>query len=86
MIERKWHHVFLGLGSNVGEKKENIQKAINFLEERKEIILGKVSTLVQTEPWGNKKSGQLRERGGRDFYLFRASGTVADYSGSRKKH
>lgn len=45
------HGVYLGLGSNLGEREENIQKAISLIGER----VGKVlreSSLIETEPWG----------------------------------
>ena len=45
------HKVYLGLGSNLGDKQTNIQKAIQMIGER----VGKVlrqSALIETEPWG----------------------------------
>ena len=45
------HKVYLGLGSNLGDKENNIQKAIQMIGER----VGKVlrqSALIETEPWG----------------------------------
>ncbi len=43
--------VYLGLGSNIGDKKANIDKALLLLEERgvRIVIL---SDMIETEPWG----------------------------------
>ncbi len=43
--------VFLGIGSNMGNRKNNIKKAISLLAESK-VSVKKVSTLVETEPEG----------------------------------
>ena len=45
------HQVFLGLGSNLGDREENIQKAISLIEERVGTVL-RQSSLIETEPWG----------------------------------
>lgn len=45
------HQVYLGLGSNLGDREENIRKAVSLIQER----IGKVvrqSSLIETEPWG----------------------------------
>ena len=45
------HQVYLGLGSNLGDREANIQKAIKLIDER----IGRVirqSSLIETEPWG----------------------------------
>lgn len=41
----------LGLGTNIGDKIQNIKEAIRFLEEAKITIL-KLSQFYQTPPWG----------------------------------
>lgn len=46
------HKIFLGLGSNVGDKKSNIKKAIKFLEEKVDNII--VAPIYETKPWGYK--------------------------------
>jgi 2-amino-4-hydroxy-6-hydroxymethyldihydropteridine diphosphokinase len=43
--------VYLGLGSNMGEKKENIQKALDYISQRMRIE--KKSSIYDTEPIGN---------------------------------
>lgn len=43
--------VYLGLGTNTGDKRENLTRAI----EKLSLVLGcckKVSTYIETEPWG----------------------------------
>ena len=42
----------LGLGSNLGDRNENIHKAIEYLSEFGKIK--KISSIEETEPWGNK--------------------------------
>lgn len=50
-IERNWNQAFISFGSNMGNKKDNISKALSLLENDK-IIINKISTLVETKPWG----------------------------------
>jgi 2-amino-4-hydroxy-6-hydroxymethyldihydropteridine diphosphokinase len=45
------HKVYLGLGANIGNREENINKAIDMLDER----VGKVSkrsSFFKSKPWG----------------------------------
>lgn len=45
------HQVYLGLGSNLGDRETNICKAVSLIQER----IGEVvrqSSLIETEPWG----------------------------------
>ncbi len=42
--------VYLGLGSNMGDRQENLDKALNFLSQR--LRMGKVSSVYDTEPLG----------------------------------
>lgn len=42
--------VFIGLGSNLGNRSENIRNAIRALGEEEAITVGKVSSLYETEP------------------------------------
>ncbi|MBQ9652507.1 MAG: 2-amino-4-hydroxy-6-hydroxymethyldihydropteridine diphosphokinase [Prevotella sp.] len=51
IIEELKHTVFLGLGTNLGNREENIRRAIELIGER----VGNVerqSSLCETEPWG----------------------------------
>jgi 2-amino-4-hydroxy-6-hydroxymethyldihydropteridine diphosphokinase len=55
---RLMHKVYLGLGSNLGDREENICKAISLIDER----VGKVlrqSSLIETEPWGFESSNRF---------------------------
>lgn len=45
------HHVYLGLGSNLGDREENIRKAITLVHERVGEVV-RQSSLIETEPWG----------------------------------
>ena len=45
------HRVYLGLGSNLGDREANIRKAISLIGERVGLVL-RQSSLVETEPWG----------------------------------
>ena len=45
---------YLGLGSNKGERINFIQKALTEIEKIKDTALMSVSSVYETEPWGNK--------------------------------
>ena len=50
-MENKTHKVFLSLGTNLGNKRENLNKAIQKIGE----LVGDVvrqSSFIETEPWG----------------------------------
>lgn len=51
-IERGWHRVYIALGSNLGDKKENIDKAINEINSLKTCHLIKISKFYETKPVG----------------------------------
>ena len=44
-------NVYLGLGSNLGDKRENLACAIRLIGERVGKVL-RVSSFIETEPWG----------------------------------
>ena len=48
--------VFVGLGSNKGNRKRNILRAVKLLERNSQRIL-KVSSIRETRPYGYKKQG-----------------------------
>ena len=48
---RTKHRVFLGLGSNLGDRQANIQRAIELISERVGEVIRR-SSLIETEPWG----------------------------------
>ena len=43
--------VYLGLGSNIGDRQDNLNRALDFLLQR--LRLEKISSIYQTEPIGN---------------------------------
>jgi GTP cyclohydrolase-4 len=43
--------IYLGLGSNMGDRQENLDKALDFLSQR--VRMGKISSVYDTEPVGN---------------------------------
>jgi len=47
--------VFIGLGSNLGDKRHNINRAVDFLKKHDQIKLTDVTELVETAPWGNRE-------------------------------
>ena len=46
--------VFLGLGSNKGDRLKFLTDAVNELEKNPDINIIKSSSIYETEPWGNK--------------------------------
>ena len=44
--------VYLGLGSNEGDRRRNIDSAISMIAAHDGIRLEKVSDIIETEPWG----------------------------------
>lgn len=52
-VERGWHRAFLSIGSNIGDKKEHLDKAVWALKEDKKIRLEKVADYIVTKPYGN---------------------------------
>ena len=52
-ITRGWHKAFISLGSNEGEREQNIKQAIDYLRENDRIRVIKESSIIETEPYGN---------------------------------
>jgi 2-amino-4-hydroxy-6-hydroxymethyldihydropteridine diphosphokinase len=44
--------VFIGLGSNLGDRKSNIFRALDLLRQNRDIQVREVSTLLETQPVG----------------------------------
>lgn len=51
-IERGWHDVYLGLGSNMGDRKANIENALLRMEDDDDIKVCEVSGLINSKPYG----------------------------------
>lgn len=49
--QSKRHHLFLGLGSNLGDKEQNLLTAIRLIDERVGQVV-RQSSFLETEPWG----------------------------------
>ena len=45
-------NVYLGLGSNLGDRKENLEKSIEALDSFEEIEVTNRSSILETEPYG----------------------------------
>ncbi len=50
--------IFLGLGANIGDKKENIERALNLLTKN-EIRVLRTSSFYSTPPWGIKEQDEF---------------------------
>ncbi len=46
------HRVFIGLGSNLGDRHGRMRAALKLLDEHPQITLEKHTGFVETEPWG----------------------------------
>lgn len=51
--------VYIGIGSNLGNRFKNIKSSINLLGKIKGIKINKVSSIYETEPVGYKKQGNF---------------------------
>ncbi len=51
-FERGWHTAYIALGSNMGDKENNIKQAIKKLKDSPRIKVSKVSAFYETEPVG----------------------------------
>lgn len=51
-ISRKWHVAYVAFGSNMGEKQQYIEKALEGLEHTELCRVKRVSTIISTEPYG----------------------------------
>lgn len=51
-ITRKWHTVYLSLGTNMGDKKKNLLEAIERIGKLENTKITAQSTILETEPFG----------------------------------
>lgn len=58
-ITRKWHKVFLSIGSNMGDKEQFLSMGVEELKRAQDIRNVKVSDLIVTEPYGYKDQDEF---------------------------
>lgn len=58
-VYRKWHRSYLAVGSNMGEREDYINGAIDALRADSQIRVRKVSDLIRTKPYGVTKQGDF---------------------------
>ncbi len=51
-LERSRHEAYLSVGANLGDKKKNIEDAIELLKKDEKITVERVSELIETKPYG----------------------------------
>ncbi|MBI9098301.1 MAG: 2-amino-4-hydroxy-6-hydroxymethyldihydropteridine diphosphokinase, partial [Spirochaetaceae bacterium] len=51
-IEREWHTVYLGIGSNMGNRSKNLESAIDLINQSELSRVSKRSAIYETEPFG----------------------------------
>lgn len=51
-VHRGWHQVYLSVGSNMGDRRQHIQNALNALCSKKRIKDVVMSSLIETKPYG----------------------------------
>ena len=52
-IKRKWHTVYLSIGSNMGDKEKYLRGGIDFINADESVRIISVSKFIQTAPYGN---------------------------------
>jgi 2-amino-4-hydroxy-6-hydroxymethyldihydropteridine diphosphokinase len=52
------HQVYLGLGSNLGDREANISRAIELINEKVGLVI-RQSSLIETEPWGFESANKF---------------------------
>lgn len=58
-INKKRHVAYIAIGSNIGNKEENLNNAIKKINETQEIKVSKISSFIKTEPWGNEDQDEF---------------------------
>ena len=52
-INRKWHLAYIGLGSNLGDRRKHLENALVSLNNEECCKVEKVSKFIETKPYGN---------------------------------
>jgi 2-amino-4-hydroxy-6-hydroxymethyldihydropteridine diphosphokinase len=85
------HKVYLGLGSNLGDREEHIRKAIALIGESIGLVI-RQSSLIETEPWGFESENRflngviLVETSLTPRQLLKATQKIERALGKRRKH
>lgn len=58
-VDRKWHEVYLSIGSNMGDRQKYLEGAVKQLESRDTIRIKQVSAFIETKPYGNIEQGDF---------------------------
>ena len=91
MRSEELHRVYLGLGSNLGDREEHIRKAIALIGEKVGLVI-RQSSLIETEPWGFESENRflngviLVETSLTPRQLLRATQKIERELGKRRKH
>lgn len=51
-INRGWHEAFIGLGTNMGDRSQNLADAVEGIKNTPGIEILSQSSVIETEPWG----------------------------------
>ena len=51
-LKRRWHTAYIAVGSNLGDKKNNINQAMTLVDQAWHTSITKKSTLIETDPVG----------------------------------
>ena len=90
-MTKKMHQVYLGLGSNLGDREANIRKAIVLIGENIGLVI-RQSSLIETEPWGFESANKflngviLMETSLTPRQLLKATQKIERELGKRRKH
>ncbi|NLG03450.1 MAG: 2-amino-4-hydroxy-6-hydroxymethyldihydropteridine diphosphokinase [Clostridia bacterium] len=52
-ITRLWHNAYIALGSNLGEREEYLQNAVEALDKREDTRVELISDFIETKPYGD---------------------------------
>jgi len=58
-MKQTWHRVYVGIGSNLGPRRKNIDLALSYLKQEKAIKIAKISPLYNTKPVGGPKQPEF---------------------------
>ena len=75
--------VYLGLGSNLGDRQENLKKALEFLAQR--LRMGKVSAIYDTDPLGDTNQPRYLNMVCQAFTMLAPEGLLALVKGVESK-